>query len=749
MPRNLQTGITGDLSTDAPGSKTTGLAGSLRVAGFTGRKVKGKPGSETPPSFSTSPAIIGSPTVGLVTSYTPGTVSGSPAPTVTREWLLDGTPIAGATAATYTPITGDATHSLSVRETAVNVAGVAQRTSAGVSVLLNAATAVTLSGPTTGATGSAIAYWVTPNGALTINTAVNISAPGASLSTAVLNFASGSSAAQMFTVTRATDGTTSVSITNNAGLTNAGTPISFTSGVFTWQFSDSATLTTGANTTTPLAINLPAGATYYASPDLLPGQTLSVTGSTLNLVGDSTVPTVNGSTAGSPIDTISARDVVIEVMDSPLAIANHIRSGSLIATYGAGQSSSIMYAIKNYTQDGDIIEISPGATCASLDSSNTPSGQTNGYLEGSGLLIFNSLTLRGMTGRGRWRLFPPSINLAGTAYSGIVIAEPAQVGGKNLTVTVQDFDITDQTGDTRDAYSFRVRNDSAQAWSSYHTLVTIRNFKIGKTSGMTGSGVQGGAQSLVVEDGDVFDCGQSGYEHNFYVSGRYLTMRGVRSRRTRNANGTPGSMDGHILKSRHANATIEGCLFEGYGAADNSDVVQCANGGNWTFTGCVFIQGATPSSNNGIIVYENEQAGNQPWYYGAEGHSLTVRGNVFINRAPASYGGLYPMAMINFRGAGGASGVSGYTFVCSDNIGANIDVAPSNWIQNASPSVDWTTNNSSETYSSTDAAFSNTTLRLYTRAAGTISATGGAITTKRFVWPHGYVSRSDSFRGLG
>src|SRR5512143_896495 len=77
------------------------------------------------PYFGSSPVVLGTPTVGSPVSYTAGTVTGSPTPTRTQQWLLDGQPISGATAPTYTPIAGDAGHLLSVRQTETNTYGVA------------------------------------------------------------------------------------------------------------------------------------------------------------------------------------------------------------------------------------------------------------------------------------------------------------------------------------------------------------------------------------------------------------------------------------------------------------------------------------------------------------------------------------------------------------------------------------------------------------------------------------------------
>jgi hypothetical protein len=103
----------------------------------------------------------------------------------------------------------------------------------------------TLSGPTTGYTGIASTFYVTPDAALGSAVVVSIAAPGAALNTTTLSFLQGSSAAQPFTVTRSTDGTTSVSITNNGGLTNSGTPIAFTSSPQSVAISTATVQSTG------------------------------------------------------------------------------------------------------------------------------------------------------------------------------------------------------------------------------------------------------------------------------------------------------------------------------------------------------------------------------------------------------------------------------------------------------------------------------------------------------------------------
>lgn len=77
----------------------------------------------TAPSFVGKPVINGSPTPTVATSYTPAGALGNPSPTITQQWTLDGVDIAGATAATYTPVAGNVGKLLRVRQIATNGIG--------------------------------------------------------------------------------------------------------------------------------------------------------------------------------------------------------------------------------------------------------------------------------------------------------------------------------------------------------------------------------------------------------------------------------------------------------------------------------------------------------------------------------------------------------------------------------------------------------------------------------------------------
>lgn len=94
------------------------------------------------------------------------------------------------------------------------------------------ATAFTLSlSANSGTNGVAITVTVTPNGPIpTGGASVTLAASnGGVLGSTSLSFTSGSSAAQSTTLTRSTAGTSTVTMTNSGGLTNAGSPTTFTS----------------------------------------------------------------------------------------------------------------------------------------------------------------------------------------------------------------------------------------------------------------------------------------------------------------------------------------------------------------------------------------------------------------------------------------------------------------------------------------------------------------------------------------
>jgi hypothetical protein len=76
--------------------------------------------SSTAPVNTVAVSIAGSPIVGHTLTATPGTWTGSPAPTETYQWRNDSGNISGATALTYVVQAGDVGKGLAVTETATN-----------------------------------------------------------------------------------------------------------------------------------------------------------------------------------------------------------------------------------------------------------------------------------------------------------------------------------------------------------------------------------------------------------------------------------------------------------------------------------------------------------------------------------------------------------------------------------------------------------------------------------------------------
>jgi hypothetical protein len=83
---------------------------------------------DTVPVNSVVPAISGTGTVGDLLTCSTGTFSGV-ANTYTYQWNKDAVAIGGATASTYTPVAGDATHNITCTVTATNTGGAASATS--------------------------------------------------------------------------------------------------------------------------------------------------------------------------------------------------------------------------------------------------------------------------------------------------------------------------------------------------------------------------------------------------------------------------------------------------------------------------------------------------------------------------------------------------------------------------------------------------------------------------------------------
>ncbi len=83
------------------------------------------------------PVVSGTTAVGSTLSCSNGSWSGAPAPTFTYQWLIGGTPIPGATAATYQAQSADEGHSLACQVTAKNVVNGAVKSVSALSVAVS------------------------------------------------------------------------------------------------------------------------------------------------------------------------------------------------------------------------------------------------------------------------------------------------------------------------------------------------------------------------------------------------------------------------------------------------------------------------------------------------------------------------------------------------------------------------------------------------------------------------------------
>ena len=450
----------------------------------------------------------------------------------------------------------------------------------------------------------------------------------------------------------------------------------------------------------------------------------------------------------------------ISVTDSELATAQNMRTGQVYGYTQTGTRRNIQFAISE-AADGDTIQISPGA----IWSPGVGDGST--YLEGACLHVWKSLTITNVPGEARWKLAPQRIPYV-AGMSGIVIREPNQTysnsgdtdtSNPRKTIVIQGFDFNNW-GINGDDLGVKIRNNGgASSWNAYHASVTLRNFKLGKLPfKQSASGIAGAAENLTIEDGHVYDTGggvgaSPGNDHNFYISGRNLVMRGVRGNRSRSAEypfNQANTIDGHILKLTFNNMLIEGCAFDCGPEGDNSITIQSKGGGNLVVRSCLLISGVRSQTATGSIVFEKEQNNFGGWMFGLEGHSVLVEKNVFINHRPYVPPG-DARAMVYCRPPGHVQEVNPAaitSFVVRDNIGMST-VPDSGWIRNQPPSFTeaWRARNSVMPYFANETGFSQRELLRYLRAAGPIA--GNPLDTLRFVYPHGYEARSDSYQGLG
>jgi hypothetical protein len=200
-------------------------------------------------------------------------------------------PVSGNVLGTYTNV-----NSVPVSFNGVAIVKVASNGSSGTGGGgTTAATAVTLSGPTSGPINTASTFTVTPNGPVSAATIITpATSNGGTFSPTTATIASGSSSSVTFNYTPTTAGTTSISITNNKSLTNSGTPISFiaTSGsvatalILTGPTSGTVGLPSSNWTVTP---NGSLGVTTIVTPDSNGGGGI-LTPSTLTFPAGSSAP---------------------------------------------------------------------------------------------------------------------------------------------------------------------------------------------------------------------------------------------------------------------------------------------------------------------------------------------------------------------------------------------------------------------------------------------------------------------------
>jgi hypothetical protein len=111
------------------------VAEGVCIVGDTNDRVMvGTPQPTTTLENTVLPIVSGTPAVGETLTCGDGTWTGEPAPTFTYQWLLEGTPISGATTGAYVMRSADAGENLVCEVTATNSAGHKSATSGGVSV---------------------------------------------------------------------------------------------------------------------------------------------------------------------------------------------------------------------------------------------------------------------------------------------------------------------------------------------------------------------------------------------------------------------------------------------------------------------------------------------------------------------------------------------------------------------------------------------------------------------------------------
>lgn len=660
------------------------------------------------------------------------------------------------------------------------------------------ATALTLSVPPVGVTGSPSAVQVSINGPAppggVIATLARSGAATGSLIPNTLSWAPGETGTKTATINNSSDGQSVVTLTNNAGLLNNGSGSTFTTTAsgFAFTFIDDATIILNANTTTTLANGTPGGAISRVDPDLPNDVVLQQVGGALYAVGGPNVPSVDPASPDAVIAAIANRSRIVEVMDSPMATIrnatkdityDYVAPGSFWAQYD-GQTQNRWNAVWGQMDAGDVIEISPGAVHAvDQDASHYYSNS----LDSCGLHISKGGTFKSMTNRGRWRVWPAGFNTGNRNALGIF--SPGDTGAR-ADVTLEGFDITDQFSTNGAGVRIRSAAMADGVWTGHNLSVTLRNFKIGRTTGRSLSGVSGMAELVTLDNGDIFDCGNgTGQEHNIYSGARVFVMTGVRTRRSRGWTSAPVTytewgnlyyLEGHMAKLSAVTGTIEGCSFDCDALGDPSLLLQMKAGGNWAIRGNLFRDTRYPKNAQGMINMCREYASdgvtpNFEWWAGSLGNSIDFQRNLIFGHYPRPIFFFFPQDSSRVGepmrpAAGGAwaaeQRLSALTVV--DNIAM---VTPTNWTGtydwslagfpgasnamwiNLDPNAgaNWgARGNTALAYGSAEPGFSaNEKALLLSRLGASAPAASGSLTTKRFVPPHGWISRTDSLRGLG
>lgn len=124
--QHIVVGAMGGTAIIDPDATSAQIIGVLSAAGAMAAITSAAPANVSEPSIS------GTPQVGAVLTCDDGEWSGSPAPTITRQWEADGEPIAGATGKTRTLQEEQLGAEITVTVTATNNAGSSSATSAAV-----------------------------------------------------------------------------------------------------------------------------------------------------------------------------------------------------------------------------------------------------------------------------------------------------------------------------------------------------------------------------------------------------------------------------------------------------------------------------------------------------------------------------------------------------------------------------------------------------------------------------------------